>query len=132
MTKQIVWIEDDANIIWSVVRPLEDRGYKIIAVESMREALERIEELRSCDLILLDVILPAGDERWEKEHHIGVHLLRKLREQAVTTPVLAFTVVGKPETRKALRELGVKDILNKPILPSELERAVLAILGEEE
>jgi CheY-like chemotaxis protein len=132
MTKQIVWVEDDAYIIWSVVRPLEDRGYKIIAMGSMREALERIEELRNCDLILLDVILPAGDERWEKERHIGVHLLRNLREQSVTTPVLAFTVVGKPETRKELRDLGVVDVLNKPILPSELERAVLAILGGEE
>jgi len=131
MTKHIVWIEDDANIIWSVVRPLEDRGYKITAMESMREALERIEELRKCDLILLDIILPADDKRWENERHIGVHLLRNLREQSVTTPVLVFTVVGNPETSKALRELGVVDILNKPILPSELERAVLAIVGEE-
>ena len=92
---------------------------------------ERIEELRKCDLILLDIILPADDKRWENERHIGVHLLRNLREQSVTTPVLVFTVVGNPETSKALRELGVVDILNKPILPSELERAVLAIVGEE-
>lgn len=66
----------------------------------------------------------------QKERHIGVHLLRSLRGQSVTTPVLAFTVVGNQETRKALRDLGVEAILNKPILPSELERAVLAILGE--
>jgi two-component system chemotaxis sensor kinase CheA len=132
MTKIIAWIEDDANIIWPVIRPLEQRHYDIVVMESMREALDRIEELRQCDLILLDVILPAQDERWEKENHIGVHLLETLREQDVMTPVLAFTVVGDPEVGKRLRELGVMDILHKPVGLSQLEEAVVTILGEEE
>ena len=121
MGKRIMWIEDDVDIIGSVVRPLKDRGYEITVVESMREALDRIEELRCCDLILLDIILPAHDEQWEREHHIGVHLLRALREQMVDTPVLVLSVVGNPEVVKELRELGVLGFLRKPILPHQLD-----------
>ena len=132
MATKIIWIEDDANIIWPVVQPLEDRGYEIIALQSMREALDNIDDLRTCDLILLDVILPAGDKQWESEHYMGVHLLEELRERSVTTPVIVLTVVGNSGTRKVLRELGVNDILNKPILPSKLEEAVLTLLQDRE
>ena len=129
MTKRIIWIEDDTNIIWPVIRPLENRGFEIIVIESMSEALESIEELRKCDLILLDVILPARDERWKEENHIGVLLLEMLREQSVATPVIAFTVVGSPEVEIRLRELDVVDVLHKPITPSLLEQAAMAALG---
>jgi len=131
MSKRIIWIEDDAHIISPVVRPLEERGYEIKIIENMRDALDKIEDLRQCDLILLDVILPAGGKEWEGERYVGLTMLEYLKEQSVTTPVLAFTVVQDHETREALRKLGVVDILNKPILPSELEKAVLAVFGEE-
>jgi CheY-like chemotaxis protein len=131
MSKRIIWIEDDAYIIGSVVRPLEERGYEIEIIENMRDALDRIEDLHQCDLILLDVILPAGGKKWERERYVGLAILEHLREQSVITPILAFTVVQNQETREKLRKLGVVDILNKPILPSELEKAVLAVFGEE-
>jgi len=132
MSRHIVWIEDDSYIIGSVVRPLEERGYKIQVIENMRDALEKVEDLRQCDLILLDIILSAGDKEREGERHVGLTILKHLRDQSVTTPVLAFTVVQNQGTREALRALGVADILDKPILPSVLEKKVLEVLGEEE
>jgi CheY-like chemotaxis protein len=130
MSKRIVWIEEDTYIIRSVVRPLEDRGYQIDVVENMHDALERIDDLKKCDLILLDIILPTGTVDWEEENHVGLAILRRLRAQGVTTPVIALTVVRKTETTEALHALGVKHILHKPVLPSELEKKVLQVLGE--
>ena len=129
MAKLIVWIEDDAHIIWPVVEPLEESGYEIEAIESMREAIDRIEDLSQSDLIILDVILPAQDEEWALKNHIGVHLLRMLRENNVSTPVIALTVVGRPEVIKELRELGAIDVLRKPINPIELKNKVQSIIG---
>ena len=132
MSKRIVWIEDDAYIIGSVVRPLEDRGYQFEIIESLQEALARVDELRECDLILLDILLPARSREWKRERHVGLVILEHLREQGVDTPVLVFTVVQNAGVMEALKELGVRGILNKPILPSELESAVMATLEEEE
>jgi CheY-like chemotaxis protein len=130
MTKKIAWIEDDANIIRSVVKPLEyTHKIEIEIFDSMKHALDEIDAIKECDLILLDVILPSGMKEMEGQFHIGVHLLRKLRELGVQIPVIAFTVIGNSETAKQLRELGVVKILNKPIFPSELEHEVMSVLS---
>jgi CheY-like chemotaxis protein len=131
MPRRIVWVEDDAYIISSTVRPLEDRGYHIEIIESMHDALERIDDFRECDLILLDIILPARDKAWEGERYIGLTLLSHLREHKVATPIIVLTVVQNNRIREALLALNVVAILNKPVLPSVLERRVLEVFGEE-
>lgn len=131
MTKKIAWIEDDANIIHSVVKPLEkDHGIEIIILDSMKNALDQIDTIKSCDLILLDIILPSAMEDMSNQFHVGVDLLRKLRDMGVQIPVIAFTVISNSVTIGQLKDLGVITILNKPVLPSELEKVVLSVLGE--
>lgn len=125
MSKTIIWIEDDTDIIDPVVRPLERGGYRIQRLNTVQEALNAIEQIRSADLILLDMILRPGNTAREFSRYSGLDLLRELRQtHGIATPVIALTVVARDEIRKQLRELGVVDIITKPIRPSELKSRV--------
>jgi DNA-binding response OmpR family regulator len=125
MSKTIIWIEDDTDIIDPVVRPLERAGYRIQRLNTVQEALNAIDQIRSADLILLDMILRPGNTAREFSRYSGLDLLRELRQtHGIATPVIALTVVARDEIRKQLRELGVADIITKPIRPSELKTRV--------
>jgi DNA-binding response OmpR family regulator len=129
---RIVWIDDDIDIIEPVSRGLVDDGHEITRIRTIREALDSVETLKTCDLILLDMILPSGD--WDEDfgYYSGVPLLRKLREEyEVTVPVIVFSVVDPNKIKEQLDQLNVADYVLKPALPSELKEAVDAVLGTE-
>ena len=129
MSKTIIWIEDDTDIIDPVVRPLEQAGYKIVRIPTAHEALESVEQIKQADLILLDMILRPGNTDREFSRYSGLEILKELRETyEVTTPVVALTVVVRDEIRQRLHALGVADIIRKPVRPSELKERVEQVL----
>jgi CheY-like chemotaxis protein len=126
--KKIVWIEDDTDIINDVVRPLERGGYAIERFYTVKEALDNIETLRACDLILLDLIIPPGETDERFGHYPGMYLLRTFRQKyQFEQPVIVLSVVADVEVFQDLKELGAV-IENKPILPSKLKRLVEEVL----
>ena len=134
MSRTIVWIEDDTDIIDPVVRPLERAGHRFVRLHTAQEALDAIDELRRADLILLDIIFPPAQASHGFDlangfnQYTGLHLLRELREtHGVTTPVVVLTVVIRPELDAELQALDVVDIIHKPVRPSELKRRVEAV-----
>lgn len=132
INKQIVWIEDDTNIINDVVRPLERNGYQIERFHTVKEALDNLDVLRACDLILLDLIIPIGEANVEVGYYPGMYLLRTFREiYHLEQPVIVLSVVANAEVFQDLKTLGA-EIENKPILPSKLKRLVEEVLGVEE
>lgn len=127
--KKIVWIEDDTDIINDVVRPLERGGYLIERFYSVKDALDHLDALRACDLILLDLIIPPGETEEHFGHYPGMQLLRKFRtEFELKQPVIVLSVVADVEVFQDLKELSA-EIENKPILPSKLKRLVEEALG---
>ncbi len=129
MSPHIVWIEDDVDVIDPVVEPLVEAGYRITRITSIREAQAKLEVIRQADLLLLDIIVPLGGNG-PYPRYAGIEFLRELREEhGITTPVVVFSVVIRPEVHQQLRDLGVRDIVNKPILPSRLKERVDRVLG---
>ncbi|NLS77127.1 MAG: response regulator [Chloroflexi bacterium] len=129
MNPHIVWIEDDVDIIGPVVEPLEEAGYRITRMTSIRSARAQLETIRRADLLLLDVIAPLGGNG-PYPRYAGVQFLRELRqEHGITTPAVVFTVVIRPEVHQELRELGVLDIIGKPTLPSKLQERIERVLA---
>lgn len=125
MPKTIIWIEDDTDIIDSVVRPLEKANYIIIRLRTVKEVLDSIDKLRQSDLILLDMILSPSNTHHEFGRYPGLSLLREIRgRHQINVPVVALTVVNQEEVIRQLRELGVADIIRKPVRPSELKARV--------
>jgi CheY-like chemotaxis protein len=128
---KIAWIEDDYEEISSLVRLLELDGYAIPRYRTRSDVDKAIEEILSCDAILLDIILPPIIE---DDPHQGLSILKMLREQyGYKRPVVVCTVVRAPGVMDKLRKLGVRDenILHKPVRPSVLAKIVKKALGEE-
>jgi DNA-binding response OmpR family regulator len=133
MSKTIVWIEDDIELIKPVIRPLEQSGYKFLYINSAQEAIKCVDNIRKADLILLDMILPPGQEDTHYGRYAGIDILRELRDKhGIGTPVIVFSVVNDEGIIHKLNEFGVTDIIRKPVLPSELKKRVEEALGHSE
>ena len=131
MTK-IAWIEDDYEEISSLVRLLELDGVEIPKYRTLRDVEDHIEDVLSCDAIILDIILPPIKE---DDPHQGISVLKMLREKySYKKPVVVCSVVRAPGIIAELRKLDVLDdnILSKPIRPSMLAKTVKKALEIEE
>ena len=126
---KIAWIEDDIDIIDPVVRPLVQDGHDFIRIRTIREALTSVPLIRTCDLILLDMIIPPGDTEGDYGTYSGISLLKRLREEHdVWIPVVVFSVVDPSKVKDQLAEWNVAGYIRKPALPSELKEAVDVVL----
>ena len=124
---RIAWIEDDHDKIRSLVRLLEKDGHTILHYDSWREAEERLDEICECDAGILDIILPPV----ENSHYRGLPVLEQLRRQrGYKGPVVVCSRVKNPAVLQDLRELGVTEILRKPVRPSVLYEVVTEALEE--
>lgn len=127
MPKEIVWVEDDIDIISSVVRPLELAGYNIVKLRSSSEANKAIDRIRQADLVLLDMLLPIGKNGSDVEDYEGLRLLRNWYATYKTDfpPVVVFSVITSDQVVSELRKIKiVAGILSKPARPSELKQKI--------
>lgn len=133
MSKTIIWIEDDYDIIEPVVYPLRKAGYQIINISNTKEASERLEELREADLILLDMFLPKGSGGKDFGAYPGRKLLQELRTfHEITTPIVVFTVLSDDDLLNDLKSLGADDIVRKPVRSSVLKEHIEKVLQRYE
>lgn len=132
--KRILWIEDEADLLMGLVRPLEKEGHEIIVAKDETEALKLIEEF-DFDLILLDIIIPTGKKgNGGYVEFVGMELLKKLSiDMEIKTPIIVLSVVRDPDMIEEMNGLGVKEVLPKgAYLPSKLKEKVYEVLGVQE
>ncbi len=108
--KQILLVEDDANLGFVVKDNLLQRGYEIVHVMD-GEAGWTAYSQRKFDLCLLDVMMPKLD---------GFNLARRMREEDRDIPILFLTAKSMLEDRLEAFELGGDDFLTKPFSMDEL------------
>ena len=130
-TKKILWIEDEADLLMGLVRPLEKDGHEIIVVKDKSEALETIEK-SDFDLILCDIIMPTGIKGDMGDvPFVGMRLLEKLLiELEIKTPIIVLSVLRDASMIDKMYEMGAKRVLSKgALLPSKLRDEVYEMLG---
>jgi CheY-like chemotaxis protein len=124
----ITWIDEDSDLLHSVVEPLEWSGYCVARLHSVREAQAAAEQMRHADLLLLELLLPEGRPGpAPTDPYAGLTLLEELRETyQIKTPAVILTVVNASDVLQRLTSphLGVVAVLRKPVLPSELKATV--------
>jgi DNA-binding response OmpR family regulator len=118
MAQRILVVEDDPLLAESLVRALQQQGYRIGHARRGRDA-EALLCTQRFDLLLLDIGLPDID---------GFELLRRLRARGDATPVLVATAREAVDERVHGLDLGADDYLTKPFSLSELEARVRALL----
>ena len=116
MTKRILIVEDEENIVDILAFNLRREGYETMEAMDGAAGLE-LALARDPDLILLDLMLPSMD---------GFEVCRRIREAGHTTPVIMLTA-REEETDKVLGlELGADDYITKPFSMRELLARVKA------
>jgi CheY-like chemotaxis protein len=130
---KILWIEDEANKIGGLVRPLIKDGNKVIIANDKVEALSILSMETDIDLIILDIIIPEGgdDHKTDIKEYVGCILLQTIRtELHITIPIIVLTVVDDEEILTAIRKCGVSRVLRKgAYLPSNLRKEVYDLLS---
>ena len=114
----ILLVDDEQDITSNLSAYLNRSGFETSTAGDGEEALRQVE-LRSPDLIVLDVLMPKVD---------GREVLRQLRQADDWTPVILLTQVGEASERAMALEEGADDYLNKPFDPHELVARMRAVL----
>ena len=100
----VLVVEDDPHLAAGVAENLRAEGYAVDTLNDGRKAVEWFDS-HSCDLIVLDVMLPGLD---------GFTVCSSLRGRGTTTPVLFLTARGEAADRVRGLEAGGDDYLAKP------------------
>jgi DNA-binding response OmpR family regulator len=116
--RRVLVIEDDPAIRRGVVDALRFDGYEPLEAGTFQEGLQAA--LRgSCELVLLDLVLPGGD---------GLDILARAREAHPTLPVIVLTARGAEHDRVLGLKRGADDYVLKPFSAKELLARVEAVL----
>ena len=101
---RVLLVEDERRMAALLERTLREEGHQVIVAKDGREGYE-LARYSGFDVIVLDGLLPGMD---------GWTVARKLREQAIQTPILMLTARDAPaEIVKGL-DSGADDYLTKP------------------
>lgn len=120
---KILIIEDDNFLLEMVVKAGKQGGFDIDIAVNGEEGFTKAKN-GDYDLILLDLILP-------KMH--GLELLKKLRSEKITTPIIVLSNLYDKETIDTANSLGIKDyIIKAQSTPSEIIEKVKIILNKKD
>ena len=118
---QVLIVDDEALIRWSVAETLTELGMAVEQAVDAASALKAIETAEPhFDVIVLDLRLPDMDD---------LTLLATIRRRQPEVAVILITAFGTPEIVAAALDLGVVEVLSKPFELADLSRAVLAASG---
>ena len=118
MKKRIFLLEDDITLNETVKDYLEDKDYEVINSYDGENAFEIIYE-NSFDILLLDVNVPSLN---------GFELLKKLREEDITTPAIFITSLNAMDSFEKAYDVGCDDYIRKPFALKELLLRVETLL----
>lgn len=122
MTKTILIVDDEPNIVISLEFLLERDGWRVQVARDGQEALDAMQR-DVPDLVLLDVMLPRVS---------GYDVCQRIRERPAwrSVRVLMLTAKGREvEMAKGLA-LGADGYVTKPFSTGELLARIRALLGE--
>lgn len=117
---RILLVEDEEKLAKAVVQGLTKKGYAVDYILDGEKAMKRIAlNHMDYDLVVLDLMLPGMD---------GLAICKKMRESAITTPILILTARDEIETKVDLLLSGADDYLVKPFSFEELCARIAALL----
>lgn len=114
---RLLVIEDDPDLSRALVRALEKRGFDVTPCFDGLKAFQAIRQNQH-DIIILDLSIPGED---------GLHLLQRMRNADIATPVLILTARSSIGDRIAGLNAGGDDYLSKPFDLDELEARIRAL-----
>lgn len=115
---RILVVEDDARVASFIRRGLREEQYTVDVAADGEQGLF-LAQTNEYDLMVLDVLLPK---------RTGLEVLRALRAEQISTPILLLTAKGTPEEKVAGLNTGADDYLTKPFDFDEFLARLQALL----
>ena len=121
MTKKILIVEDNIDLIQVLSLTLEFEGYEVIWAADGNQALNMAASQLQ-DLILLDLSLPDMD---------GLEVARQIRQNQKThsIPILVTTGRVSFEDKEKCLQSGCDDYISKPFTPKQLVARIEKLLA---
>jgi len=113
----VMLVDDEVPFVETMTKRLTKRSLTIIPAYSGPEALEKLQEHKDVDVVILDVKMPVMD---------GIETLREIRKAHPLVEVIMLTGHATVETAIEGMKLGAFDYLMKPC---EVE-VLMAKVGE--
>ncbi|OCC14316.1 sensor histidine kinase [Dissulfuribacter thermophilus] len=121
MEKKILLVEDDKNMLNSLLLLFKHSGFFVTGVSSVKEALNKMQEVRY-DVVVTDLVLPDGE---------GFDIMVYCKENGLETKVIAMTGYATLDSVVTALRKGAYDYVVKPfdfdILKHAVEKAFEAI-----
>ena len=111
---KVLVAEDEEGCQILAEKILQRYGLEVVMADDGKEAIEKAR-LEQFDLILMDIQMPGLN---------GIEATKKLREEGITTPIVALTAYAMQEDRDNCMAAGCNDYISKPIDQDELRRVL--------
>ena len=113
--RRILLVEDNDLNRQVIVKLVERMGAIVDSAENGEIAIEKTLK-NSYDLILMDIHMPVMD---------GYNASKQIRLHNINTPIIAITADAIPAIKSKCKEVGIDDIITKPINPDILYDSLL-------
>ena len=123
MSKKIMVIDDEPDILFTVGQMLEISGYEIIKAKSGDEAIRTLTDLQTYpDLILLDIMMPETS---------GWDVAAKIKENPDWKSIPIVFLTAKGDTMSiGMGGLAADDYIVKPFNIEDLKNRINKILNK--
>ncbi|MBD3220937.1 transporter substrate-binding domain-containing protein [bacterium] len=119
--ERVLLVDDEAELVDVFARGLERLGYRVTAFTSPHEALEALRaDPEAHDVLVTDMTMPGLT---------GAALARAALALAPDLPVLLCTGYSDGLTADSARELGVRDLIMKPVAVNRLAHRIRMTLA---
>jgi len=121
MSKRILVVDDEPNIVLSLEFLMKQAGFDVVTATDGEEALREVES-NIPDLILLDVMMPKLD---------GYAVCQTIRtkDEYESVKIIMLTAKGRDIEREKGLSLGADDYVTKPFSTQEVVEKVQQMLG---
>jgi len=120
MTKKIMIVDDEPDILFTVGQMLEISGYEVIKAVNGNDCLKKLNEIRP-DLVLLDIMMP-GMNGWD--------VAAKIKENPKWSDIPIVFVTAKGDAMSVgMGNMAAEDYITKPFDIMDLKSRVEKVLS---
>lgn len=123
MTKKVLIVDDEPDILTTVKMLVEAIGYQAITVDGGKKAVTLLQK-EKFDLVLLDMLMPEMTGREVMEWIRGNPKLKGQKVAFLTVVQLSG------EGKRIVQKLKPDDYINKPIDNTDFKKRVRKLLGD--
>ncbi len=120
---KVFFVDDEPALMELFNETISNAGYDVTAFTDSQLALREFEDNPdNIDILVADIAMPGLN---------GLQLARKVLDHKPRLPIILYTGYSDDNIRQTCFELGIKQLLNKPVLPESLNALIRKILSEQ-